>query len=336
MVSKNEQNTLFENPTIEIKLPSEVEKVVLGDVALLYSDELKIQDVKVVEKNGYKSIVVKTKGIQTIYNSDSLINGINIIIPATVILKKDILAKDENVECIVGDKSIQENVSIKTFEEVQYKAENTEETIESVSENNEDLSKIDIEYKAYLGSTELKNEDYVHEGEYVKYVAKVKNNSNKAIENVTVVAEIPENATYVEFVTEDLSSQKIYDKCQIKEKKDIKEYTKTISLNVDEKTNVIFYAKVNNVEEDNSNIESSVKIKNSNKEYEKLNNKIKDAKLTVDLTGWETMRDINIWSFYISITNNSNEEIKDVFITFDIGEKFSLDEKNTKIVVSQK
>ena len=196
LVSKNQKNTLFENPTIEIKLPSEVEKVVLGDVALLYSDELKIQDVKVVEKNGYKSIVVKTKGIQTIYNSDSLINGINIIIPATVILKKDILAKDENVECIVGDKSIQENVSIKTFEELQYNTENTEKAIESVSESNEDLSKIDIEYKAYLGSTELKNEDYVHEGEYVKYVAKVKNNSNKAIENVTVIAEIPENATY--------------------------------------------------------------------------------------------------------------------------------------------
>lgn len=336
LVSKNQKNTLFENPTIEIKLPSEVEKVVLGDVALLYSDELKIQDVKVVEKNGYKSIVVKTKGIQTIYNSDSVINGINIIIPATVILNKDILAKDENVECIVGDKSIQKNISIKTFEKVQYNTENTEKVIESVSESNEDLSKIDIEYKAYLGSTELKNEDYVHEGEYVKYVAKVKNNSNKTIENVTVVAEIPENATYVEFVTEDLSSQKIYDKCQIKEKNDIKEYTKTISLNVDEKTNVIFYVKINNDVEENSSIEASVKIKNSNKEYEKLNNKIEDAKLTVDLTGWETMRDINIWSFYISITNNSNEEIKDVFTTFDIGEKFSLDEKNTKIVVSQK
>lgn len=336
LVSKNQKNTLFENPTIEIKLPSEVEKVVLGDVALLYSDELKIQDVKVVEKNGYKSIVVKTKGIQTIYNADSVINGINIIIPATVILKKDILAKDENVECIVGDKSIQENVSIKTFEELQYNTENTEKAIESVSESNEDLSKIDIEYKAYLGSTELKNEDYVHEGEYVKYVAKVKNNSNKAIENVTVIAEIPENATYVEFVTEDLSDKKIYDQCQIKERNDIKEYTKAISLNANEEKNVIFYVKINNVEEENSNIESSVKIKNSNKEYEKLNNKIKDAKLTVDLTGWETMRDINIWSFYISITNNSNEEIKDVFTTFDIGEKFSLDEKNTEMVVSQK
>jgi len=32
LVSKNQKNTLFENPTIEIKLPSEVEKVVLGDV----------------------------------------------------------------------------------------------------------------------------------------------------------------------------------------------------------------------------------------------------------------------------------------------------------------
>lgn len=335
LVSKNEQNTLFENPTIEIKLPSEVEKVVLGDVALLYSDELKIQDVKVVEKNGYKSIVVKTKGIQTIYNSDSLINGINIIIPATVILKKDILAKDENVECIVGDKSIQENISIKTFEEVQYKAENTEETIESVSENNEDLSKIDIEYKAYLGSTELKNEDYVHEGEYVKYVAKVKNNSNKAIENVTVVAEIPENATYVEIKNEKAEDGN-YDECKIIENQETKDYEKTISLSANEEQTITFYVKVNTMTKEDEKITTNISVKNSSVNYEQVTNKVKKAKINVELKGWETERNINIWLFNIKIKNNTNEKIKDAIVDFDIGEKFKLSKEDTKIDVTEK
>ena len=335
LVSKNEQNTLFENPTIEIKLPSEVEKVVLGDASLLYSDELKIQDVKVVEKNGYKSIVVKTKGIQTIYNSDSLINGINIIIPATVILKKDILAKDENVECIVGDKSIQENVSIKTFEEVQYKAENTEETIESVSENNEDLSKIDIEYKAYLGSTELKNEDYVHEGEYVKYVAKVKNNSNKTIENVTVVAEIPENATYVEIKNEKAEDGN-YDECKIIENQETKDYEKTISLSANEEQNITFYVKVNTMTKVDEKITTNISVKNSSVNYEQVTNKVKKAKINVELKGWETERNINIWLFNIKIKNNTNEKIKDAIVDFDIGEKFKLSKEDTKIDVTEK
>ena len=335
LVSKNEQNTLFENPTIEIKLPSEVEKVVLGDVALLYSDELKIQDVKVVEKNGYKSIVVKTKGIQTIYNSDSLINGINIIIPATVILKKDILAKDENVECIVGDKSIQENVSIKTFEELQYNTENTEKAIESVSESNEDLSKIDIEYKAYLGSTELKNEDYVHEGEYVKYVAKVKNNSNKAIENVTVIAEIPENATYVE-ITKVKSKPGDYDECKLTEKQEIKKYEQTISLSANEQKTINFYVKVNTITEEGAKISTNIKVKNSTANYEQITNNVKEAEVSVKLTGWETKRDINVWVFDVIITNNTEKDIRDAKVNFEIGEKFKLSKENTSIEVIEK
>ena len=335
LVSKNQKNTLFENPTIEIKLPSEVEKVVLGDVALLYSDELKIQDVKVVEKNGYKSIVVKTKGIQTIYNSDSLINGINIIIPATVILKKDILAKDENVECIVGDKSIQENVSIKTFEELQYNTENTEKAIESVSESNEDLSKIDIEYKAYLGSTELKNEDYVHEGEYVKYVAKVKNNSNKAIENVTVIAEIPENATYVE-ITKVKSKPGDYDECKLTEKQEIKKYEQTISLSANEQKTINFYVKVNTITEEGAKISTNIKVKNSTANYEQITNNVKEAEVSVKLTGWETKRDINVWVFDVIITNNTEKDIRDAKVNFEIGEKFKLSKENTSIEVIEK
>lgn len=232
LVSQNEKNALFENPTLEIKLPSEVEKVVLGDVSLLYSDELKIQNVNVVDKNGSKTIIIKTIGKQTTYNE--ITKGANIIIPASVIVKKDIASTSSSVE--LSNKNNKVNVDIKIYsfvDENQYATqEETSETknIETSANNdsanndstNEELKNIQVDYKAYLGNDEIKDGDTVHNGEYIKYVATLKNNSNEKIDDVTFVGQVPDDAVYVEIkntdLTEDDISSKNYDKCKINEK----------------------------------------------------------------------------------------------------------------------
>lgn len=344
LVSQNEKNTLFENPTIEIKLPSEVEKVVLGDVSLLYSDELSVKDVSVVDKAGAKTIVIKTVGKQTTYNE--ITKGINIIIPASVIVKKDVESANSKIEFSVADNKVDVDVQIKSFvDEKQYETQEavsntiSVNTAENNNTKNDILENIQVDYKAYLGNDEIKDGDTVHNGEYIKYVATLKNNSNDRIDNVTFVGEVPENAVYVEIKNENLTKEeshsKKYDRCKINEKEEIKEYTEIVSLNAKEEKILSFYVKVNKDALENSNIISSAKLRKneSEKKYSEIKNIAQNAQMTIGLTGWETERAINIWSFDITFTNNTQSDIYNVVANFSIGNKFTLSENNTEIPV---
>ena len=134
---------------------------------------------------------------------------------------------------------------------------------------------------------------------------------------------------------EDDISSKNYDKCKINEKNDIKEYTELISLNAKEEKKISFYVKVKEETLENTNIISSVKLrKNENdKKYIEIKNVVKNAKISIGLTGWETQRAINVWVFDITFTNNTQSDIYDTVAYFSIGNKFTLSEKNTEIPV---
>lgn len=351
LVSQNEKNALFENPTLEIKLPSEVEKVVLGNVSLLYSDELKIQNVNVVDKNGVKTIVIKTVGKQTTYNE--ITKGVNIIIPTTVIVKKDIASTSSSVELFNENNKTNVDVQIKSFvDEYEYKTQeetsetkSVEDSANNTSENdtqsNEELENIQVDYKAYLGNDEIKDGDTVHNGEYIKYVATLKNNSNDKIDNVTFIGQVPDDAVYVEIKDEELTKEEIelqeHDECKIIEKKEIKEYTETISLNEKEEKTISFYVKVNGGLLENSDITSSVKLRKSENEKKcaEINNISKKANLSIGLKGWETEREKNIWAFIATFTNNTDTALSDVQANFSIGNKFTLSKENTKIPVEE-
>lgn len=346
LVSQNEKNALFENPTLEIKLPSEVEKVVLGNVSLLYSDELKIQNVNVVDKNGEKTIIIKTVGKQTTYNE--ITKGVNIIIPTSIIVKKDISSTSASVELSNENNKSNVDIKIKSFvDENEYKTQEetsetkSVETSENNTPSNEELENIQVDYKAYLGNDEIKDGDTVHNGEYIKYVATIKNNSNEKIDNVTFVGQVPDNAVYVEIKDEELTKEEIqiqeHDECKITEKKEIKEYTEIISLNEKEEKTISFYVKVNGGLLENSNITSSVKLrKNENeKNCAEINNISKKSNLSIELKGWETERGKNIWLFMATFTNNTNTELSDIKVNFPIGSKFTLSKENTEIPVEE-
>lgn len=87
------ENALFKNPTFEIELPSQIEKVKVKDVNLLLEDELKIKETKVEERSGKKVIIVTLEGTQTKYtNYQAQSNGQNNVITkgANIIINTDL------------------------------------------------------------------------------------------------------------------------------------------------------------------------------------------------------------------------------------------------------
>ena len=236
-------------------------------------------------------------------------------------MKKDISSTSASVELSNENNKSNVDIKIKSFvDENEYKTQEetsetkSVETSENNTPSNEELENIQVDYKAYLGNDEIKDGDTVHNGEYIKYVATIKNNSNEKIDNVTFVGQVPDNAVYVEIKDEELTKEEIqiqeHDECKITEKKEIKEYTEIISLNEKEEKTISFYVKVNGGLLENSNITSSVKLrKNENeKNCAEINNISKKSNLSIELKGWETERGKNIWLFMATFTNNTNTE----------------------------
>ena len=66
-------DNMLKNPKIKIELPSQVEKVILGNSSVVYANGLELQDPYLeTNKNGNIVIVANLIGEQTSYNDNSL------------------------------------------------------------------------------------------------------------------------------------------------------------------------------------------------------------------------------------------------------------------------
>lgn len=99
-------NALFKNPTFEIELPSQIEKVEVKDINLLLEDELKVKEAKVENRNGKKVIIVTLQGTQTKYTNyqeqsdeqnNVITKGANLIIKTDLTLNQLAPSTTENI-----------------------------------------------------------------------------------------------------------------------------------------------------------------------------------------------------------------------------------------------
>ena len=276
LVTSGPEYNLFKNPVIDIKLPNEVEKVVLGESSILYDSGLQLGSVQVVDDNGSKVIRVKVNGTQTSYVQNEVVNGANIVIPASIILKKDIVSSQENIAVSfanyrnakspeTGNLDIPVNVTSIINNNASANEQNSNNGASAngvatnfaavsaqatlATANNTvveakpiDLDKISVEYKAFLGDKELADGDSVHENEYIKYVAKVRNNTGEDVNGLNVVASVPEGTTYVTVQNRTLTEEDInsadYDECKITEFPEQKEFSSNVVLNRSEERRV--------------------------------------------------------------------------------------------------
>ena len=372
LVTSGPEYNLFKNPVIDIKLPNEVEKVVLGESSILYDSGLQLGSVQVVDDNGSKVIRVKVNGTQTSYVQNEVVNGANIVIPASIILKKDIVSSQENIAVSfanyrnvkspeTGNLDIPVNVTSIINNNASANEQNSNngasangvatnfaavsaQTTLATANNTVveakpiDLDKISVEYKAFLGDKELADGDSVHENEYIKYVAKVRNNTGEDVNGLNVVASVPDGTTYVTIenreLTEDEKQTEKYDKCTITKFPEQKEFLTSISLKKDEEKEIYFYVKANELTNNINTLDITSTIKMRSGDIEKIcatvKNVVNNALLTVSLRGWETLRGLNIWRFVINVKNNTDKTLNNINIDVLKDDKFTFSEENTE------
>ena len=104
LISNDVKYNLFKNPVIEMKLPEDVDKVILGNTSLLNNNSNFIQNTEVVDNGTNKVIRVTLNGIQNNYYADSIYEGTYVVIPAKITLKSDLTANDSNIEVTYSNK----------------------------------------------------------------------------------------------------------------------------------------------------------------------------------------------------------------------------------------
>lgn len=198
------KDNLIKEPEVKIELPNEVEKVIIQDSNIFHNNGLEIKDIGTqINDNGNLEIIAKLEGEQTDYNESELELSTDVRITATIILKKEIESKKERLKIQYRNQSIiDDRIEVKN-QEIPLEIEHYENEIEQqkfykTKAISQSLDGLKLEVVAVRGDVELKDQDKVYEGEYIKYNIKVTNTTQSSIENVKVIGKIPEGTTYAE------------------------------------------------------------------------------------------------------------------------------------------
>ncbi len=321
------RNNMFKNPSIQIELPSQVEKVILGSSSIVYANGLSLKDPYIeTTEDGKIRIIANLEGQQTTYDENALGLTTNIQITATVILKKDIEDAKEKVNIIYSNEytidgnpeiGVREvDVQLESYQEekkilqeestVTYKsAQKTKEVANQVN-----VDAIKLEVAPVKGDVNIANEDIVYEGEFIKYNIKVTNTSDTVMENVKVIGNIPEGTTYGELEAEYYTRLGKY---QYNFDETIKEKQIEIgTLKPGESITKFYEVKINNLEEgiEEKQIQSNIKAYVAEQEvanYE-ITNVVKIAQVQVFLQAeLDNIKDK--WNYIVITQGKQGEKV---------------------------
>lgn len=199
--------SLFDNPVIDIELPTEVDNVILGDISLLYGNGLKFSNAEVIDNGNNKIIRLSLLGNSSDYVLNSMVNGPELLIPATIIIKKDVLSTDSSIKYTYKNNVNVENDYInqeKQYKDIGIHIDSIVQDVKNEDTNNlssavekDNKEEFITEIVAKVGNTVLKENDIVYQGEAINYTVKFKNNSSQSIYNLNTICSIPEGTTFV-------------------------------------------------------------------------------------------------------------------------------------------
>ena len=350
LVSNEPKYDLFSNPVIEIKLPQEVQKVVLGNVSTLYDNNLKVKNAEVVDKNNSKVIKVTLDGTQKEYINNAITNGVSVIIPATVILNTQVDNSDKNIEVTYSNQNAKtidyvnagansKNINVKLVNKINdNKEEQKEETDNKQDENKQNENKpnedkkddakkenntidvnkvkeaLSVEVEAKVGDKILSDGDKVNEKEVIKYQIKLKNNKDYDINGLSLKGIVPEATNYA---TVDRGSYYAEEYKYVEEPEKRVVEIDNINLKANEVT-TLFYEVVVQLIDDASEkkIESNILTYFNKEEVNswKLNNSIKKAKISVELKSYIGRDTQDSFYYYINVTNLTNDKLENIRI----------------------
>lgn len=312
LVTSGPEYELFSNPVIQIKLPQEVEKVILGDVALLYGNSLNIKNAKVIDQKGYKILNIELNGTQNKYCLNSIVAGANVVIPATVIISKDAETNDVPVGLTYYNNGKEIETKDGQVKINSITNDNTRNVLsQSAEEENVDIS---INSKAQVGSQVLNDGDTVYEEQVIKYTVKVTNNTQKDVTGIKISGEVPDGTVYATIDRGTYWGENY----EYVKNENVKEYVfnSITDLKAGETKEESYEVVVKNLEGGTieNNISNKIKtVVNNNKiKEDTLNNVVKKAELNIEVKSYIGRDQPDSFYYDVFIKNMSDHELKNI------------------------
>ena len=334
LLASESNHSLFKNPIIKIQVPEEVEKVVLGNVKVTNGNGLSFKNIEYNKEN--RIITVTLEGEQTEYLSKNLADGTNVIIPASVILGQEIESKNTKIgvgylnEATSETGTFKLDVEVENFRQVQNQENEITNAVPTVvrqvqraalrseTPNVETAEGVEIEVVPTRCTDILNNGDTVYEGEFIKYSIKVKNTTDHDLENVKLVADLPDGVKYAKITDyyNEFVQNTIYD--EVEQSK--LEYDETIrqlpidigTLGKDKKVNKEFQVRVKDLEnnETEKQIETTIKayIGNGLSDEYKISHKVQKSDYKVSLIGYIYSR--GSIQYILDISGDETDNVK--------------------------
>lgn len=339
--------SLFKNPIISIEMPKEVKNVSLGNVEMMYDDNVFTISESNVNENadGNKVINIQLQGEQTSYDQSTIVEGTNIRIPLTIGLKKQLESKKESIKFTytnentdtTENKEMEVSLLNKVVNAVSEIATNTtdntnkEEQVANTSVYEQNGVKAEIIQE--VGNTVIGEDSTVYEQQIIKQSLKITNNSNTS-KKVSLTVNIPDEMTYVKLQTGGYiyNEEKNYYKYSSQyEYKDQEEKNVKIELNVNagETKTEFIELKVKDLPDDvqEKEVVTNNELKIDEESPIKLNirNIVKQAEVKVTLTCFVgySRKD---WQYTLQITNLTDRQLKNVKIVFKASDFFKISE----------
>lgn len=335
--SSDKKYNMYKNPSFKIELPSQVEKVILGNSSIIYGNGLELGNVFVeTDTDGTLNIVVELNGEQKYYYENNLGLITNINIGAILILKKDVENSVENLNVMYSnnftlDGKIETGVASKEIKIISYNQEEEQVDFKEIidyaksSENvvtKENIEGLKLEVIPVRGDDNLDNGDTVYEGEFIKYNIKLTNTSDTDIKDVKIVADLPEGITYGELEADYVNRMGKY---QYNFNNSLREKTIDVGTIEAGKSNELFYeVRVNDLNnEEQKEIVSSIKVLAGDIEGAKyeINNIVKPSDAKVFLAAHPSGYKYK-WMYEVIVNGNSSDSM---LLEFKAPESFKLE-----------
>lgn len=347
--SKNESQDLYKNPTLKIKLPSQIKSITYSQKPqLMYENGLTLTDENytIFEEGGQKVLKVVLTGEQTKYFGE-VVQGTTVLIKTNVKLNENV--QDSEEEIILNyinenatkytDNGTQKlNVEIiarqneeQNQEQNQEQSQNQQQNENSTNTGNNQVqsSDIKVDMTAKVGGEVISSGDTIKAGEIITYTTKITNTGNKDKTGLTIEEKIPENTNLIEinpkYPTYDSKLEQFLDeKNYLVEKTDRSITKENVSIRVGETITVEYMVRVNTDLKEEKNIESEVSVKENNNIIERkiFSNKINKGYLQIEILPVfrRPEKELQAGKSYtdrIQIKNLSDEEQTNVEITIN-------------------
>lgn len=210
-LASNEAQSLYKNPEMQIVLPPEVKEVNLNSVNKIYADQFEIGEKEVRDIEGIgKVICIKLNGEQEEYNEVEH-QEMGVIIDADVALAEETPSKETSVKMLYRNENdgdqINEvekglNIVAQTRETENVDTPEGEGTPEVVEKEENIKSLGNLKIQAISAGKELKDGDEINEGQTVKMLLTLTNNTGNKLTNVKLKAKQENGIFYIAKVGE--------------------------------------------------------------------------------------------------------------------------------------